>query len=234
MRTAATALSALLLLLISQAPLRAAGRPVSFPSGDGTTLTAMLYESSSRPAPAVVIVHMLGRSKDEWAAFAERLQDAGMTTLAIDLRGHGGSAGNGAVLTAMSADVRAGLAWLAARPGVRPGALAVVGASLGANLAALAAADTPAVRAVALLSPSLDYRGVRLDVTTMKRLADRSIWLAASTEDPYALRTVKELSGAATTVEQRLTRTRAHGTAMLGDSELSLALVDWLRRTLIF
>src|SRR5688500_11909872 len=141
----------------------ASGRPVTFTSSDATPLAAMFYEASNRPAPGVVLVHMLGRSKDEWSSTAERLQDAGISVLAIDLRGHGSSGGNGAMLAPMVDDVQAGLNWLSTRPGIRPGAIALVGASLGANLAALAVARGAAVRAVALISPSLDYRGVRID-----------------------------------------------------------------------
>lgn len=225
----------LALVLLVSAPVLAAGRPVTFPSLDGTPLSAMLYEASPRPAPAVVLVHMLGRSKDEWARLAERLEDAGITALAVDLRGHGRSGGNGSELPAMVADVRAAVAWLAAHPAVRPDAVGVVGASLGANLAALAAADTPAIQSIGLLSPSLDYRGVRLDAQTIQKLGGRRLWLAASAEDPYALRTIRELTDDTAAAEQRLTAARAHGTALLSaDPELARALVDWLRRTLIF
>jgi alpha-beta hydrolase superfamily lysophospholipase len=213
----------------------ASGRPVSFTSTDATPLGAMFYEASNRPSPGVVLVHMLGRSKDEWVATAERLQDAGISVLALDLRGHGSSGGNGAVFPPMVEDVQAGFTWLSTRPGIRPGAVGIVGASLGANLAALAAARVAAVRAVALISPSLDYRGVRLDAAVMKKIGDRPVWLAASTEDPYALRTVKELLGAGGAYEQRLSGSRAHGTGLLSaDQDLAGALVDWVRRTLIF
>lgn len=223
-----------ILMVLVAAPAVAAGRPVTLVAADGTTLTATFYEASPRPAPAVVLVHMLGRSKDEWSVLAERLDDIGIATLAIDLRGHGRSAGNGAELAAMAADVKAGLGWLAEQPAVRPDLLGVVGASLGASLAATAAADTPSVRAVGLISPSLDYRGVRLDAGLMRRLGDRAVWMTASTEDPYALRTVKELSVGAPVAEQRLSGVRGHGTALLwSDPELARALVDWLRRTLI-
>ena len=113
--------------------------------------------------------------------------------------------------------------------------LAVVGSSLGANLAALAAGDHAAVRAIALVSPSLDYRGVRLDAAAMKRLGARPVWLAASTEDPYALRTIKELVASGTAREQALSPVRGHGTTLLNaDPDLARALLDWLRRTLIF
>ncbi len=209
-------------------------RAVVVPGADATTLTGTLYEAATRPAPGIVLVHMLGRSKDEWNGLAERLQAAGATVLAFDLRGHGGSSGDSRSFSAMVGDVRAAAEWLATRQGVRP-TIGLVGASLGANLAAQAAASLPAARAVALLSPSLDYRGVRLDAALMKRLSARPVWLAASTEDYYALRTVKELMLGGGPYEHRLSGARAHGTALLSaDDDLTAALVDWLRRTLIF
>jgi alpha-beta hydrolase superfamily lysophospholipase len=226
---------ALLVADARAATVAAMGRPIGFTAPDGTSLTGLLFEASNRPAPGIVLVHMLGRSKDEWTWIAGRLQEAGATVLAIDLRGHGSSGGSPAVLGPMVTDVTAAIDWLATRPNVRPDALAVVGASLGANLAALAAADRGLVRAVALLSPSLEYRGVRLDTGTMKRLGGRAVWLGASTEDPYALRTVKELMSAGGNREQALSTARAHGTGLLGaDPDLTRTLMDWLRRTLIF
>jgi alpha-beta hydrolase superfamily lysophospholipase len=207
---------------------------VSLAATDGTPITGMLYEASSRPAPAVLLVHMLGRSKDEWAPFADRLQAEGITALAIDLRGHGRSGGNGAELSAMVGDVQGAVEWLATQPQVRPGGLVIVGASLGATLAGLVAADSAVVRGVALVSPSLEYRGLRLDPAVMKKLGDRPMWLAASTADPYALRTVKELALDHPGREQRLSSVRGHGTLLLSaDQDLARALVDWLKRLIL-
>jgi alpha-beta hydrolase superfamily lysophospholipase len=220
-------------ILTSGGAAIASGRPVTFQSRDGTVLSGLFYETA-RPAPGIVLVHMLGRSKEDWSSVAERLQESGATVLAFDLRGHGGSGGSQASLGGMAGDVAAALEWLASRSTVHSRNLAVVGASLGANVAAIAAADNPAARAVALVSPSLDYRGVRLDAALMKRLADRAVWFAASTEDPYALRTIKELIAGGSR-EQHLSGVRAHGTALVAaDPDVAQALVDWLRRTLIF
>ena len=231
---AGVVVAAMLGTLAAESQAEAAGRAVTWTAPDGTSLAGMLYETG-RQAPGVVLVHMLGRSKDEWAAVASRLQEVGVTTLAMDLRGHGGSSGSSGTLTPMTADVRAAAEWLVARGNVRPGSVAIVGASLGATLAVLAAADSPSVRAVALISPSLDYRGLRLDATVMKKLGKRAVWLVASTEDPYALRTLRELADADATREQRLSAVRAHGTALFSaDPDLMPALVDWLRRALIF
>ena len=131
-----------------------------------------------RPAPGVVLVHMLGRSKDEWALHGRASAGSGR---------HGprdrpaGARQFGRIGAASRADGRRRrrrhrLARGSRRTSGRRRS-ALVGASLGANLAALAAADKPAVRAVALISPSLDYRGVRLDAGTMKKLgASRSGW----------------------------------------------------------
>jgi alpha-beta hydrolase superfamily lysophospholipase len=220
--------------LLATAPAFATGRLINLTSADGTPIVAMVYEASARPSPGVVLVHMLGRSKDEWATFADRLQQAGITALALDLRGHGRSGGNGSELAAMAGDVQSAVNWLAGNANVRAGAIAVVGASLGANLAGIVTAASPTVRAAALISPSLEYRSLRLDAATMKKIGDRPLWLAASTEDPYALRTVKELAADNPAREQRLTTVRGHGSILFSaDLDLARALVDWLKATLI-
>ena len=213
----------------------ASGRSVTFPSLDGTALTGEVYEASNRPAPAVVLVHMLTRTKADWNGVADRLQDAGITTLTFDLRGHGGSSGSPQALPEMVQDVRAAVQWLAARQGVRPGSIGLVGASLGASLALLATVDLPAVRAIGLLSPSLDYRGLRTDVNLVKRVGGRAIWLAASAQDPLAVRTLRDFAAENSGPrEQLISDAAAHGTALLErDPEVGRALVDWLRRSLL-
>lgn len=228
-----TVLLACGLAVFCAAPADGAGRPVTFNSFDGTQLAGTFYEPSSRPAPAVLLVHMLGRSKDDWNNLAERLEDAGLMVLAVDLRGHGRSSGSMATLQPMVGDVASAVSWLSSRPTARPGSVAIVGASLGANLAALAAADLPGVHALVLVSPSLDYRGLRLDAATMKKVGDRPMLMLASTQDPYALRTIHELIPGGSGREQRLSTVTGHGTNLLAaDSDLARSLVEWLRRIL--
>jgi pyridoxine 5-phosphate synthase len=230
------ALSMLLLALLLPAPATAAaGRAVTVPGPDGVTLAGELFESPSLRAPGVVLVHMLSRNRSEWGGLPDRLCDAGITVLAIDLRGHGQSSGSPQDLPAMVQDVRAAAQWLMSRPNVRGDALAVVGASLGASLALLAAVDWPQVRAVGLISPSLDYRGLRTDTSTVKRLGARALWLAASAEDPLALRTLREFAAEPSGPrEQHVSSAAAHGTALLHrDGDVERALVDWLCRSLL-
>lgn len=223
------------LTLVAPAPAEASGRAVTLPSTGGVTLAAELCEPSARPAPAVVLVHMLTRNKSEWGSLCDRLQDAGLAALAIDLRGHGNSTGSPAALPDMVQDVRAAVTWLAGRPGVRGGSIALAGASLGATLAVLATVDLPQVRALALLSPSVDYRGLRAEPSLLARLPGRPIWMAASTGDPLALRTLRDYAAEPSGPrEQHLVDRLAHGTALLGaEPDLARTLVDWLRRTLL-
>ena len=114
-------------------------------------------------------------------------------------------------------------------------AMAVVGASLGATLSLLASVDVPQVRAIGLLSPSLDYRGLRTDVGLVKRLGARSLWMASSAEDPLALRTMKDFAAEPSGPrEQHVATVAAHGTMLLDrDADVGRTLVDWLRRTLL-
>ena len=54
-----------------------------------------------------------------------------------------------------------------------PTSIGLAGASIGANLALLDAADDPGVMSVALLSPGIDYRGLRTEAA-MKKYAGQA------------------------------------------------------------
>jgi dienelactone hydrolase len=219
-------------IVLATAPVLGAGRAVSFRSQDGRIINALVFEPSPRPAPAVVLVPMLGRPKEDWDAVGQRLADANILALAIDLPGQS-DPGDSKVLGGWSGDVGAAIAYLSSRPDVRPGSIGIAGASLGASLGALAAAADPAVRSLALVSPSLDYRGVRIDAA-MKQYGGRPALLVASTHDPYAARSTRELARDPPGVrETRLSDIAAHGSVLLArDADLVRALVEWFQRTL--
>ena len=205
----------------------ASARRVTFRAEDGATLAGAYYEPSRRPAPAIILLHMLRRSPPDWDTAASQLSDAGFAVLALDYR-------SGDELGAYALDVRAAKTFLRERPEVVPGRLGIAGASVGANLALLDAADDPAVTSIALLSPGLDYKGLRTEAA-MKKFGARPALLAGSTKDPYAARSIRQLTSIGPGVrEVRLTDAIAHGTVLLSrDSELIPALVDWFKRTLL-
>ena len=205
----------------------APGRRVTFRAEDGATLSGAYYEPSRRPAPGIVLLHMLRRSHADWDAAASQLSDAGFAVLALDFRA-------GEELGAYALDVRAAKAFLRERSEVAPGGLGIAGASIGANLAVLDAAEDPGVMSIALLSPGLDYKGLRIEAA-MKKLGARPALLAGSTKDPYAARTIRHLTTIGPGLrEVRLTDSVAHGTVLLArDPDLVAQLVDWFKRTLL-
>jgi dienelactone hydrolase len=210
-----------------------AGRVVSFPLPDGRMLSGLLMEAQVRPAAAVVLVPMLGRPRDEWQIVAQRLAEADITALAIDLPA-AALPDNQAELIRWSEAITAAVAYLGGQPSeVRPGAIGVAGASLGANLSVVAAADDHRVSSLGLISPSLDYRGVRIEALLPKYGA-RPALLMASVHDPYAARSVRTLAqDASGPREVRWSGVSAHGTLLLSrDPEIVGALVEWFQRTL--
>jgi dienelactone hydrolase len=224
-------------ITVLPAGLAAATQRVTFHSDDGVTLTATWYEPSSRSGPAVILVHMLHRSRHDWDAFASRLASEGIGALAVDLRGHGDSqawgTGDPPDYSSLVQDVRAARRYLASRSDVQPGRVGIAGASLGANLSVLEASGDPSVVSLALLSPSLDYRGLRIEAAARK--VKSPVLLVASDDDPYALRSARDLQKAGGGTRELLVPSHAgHGTTMLGrDGDLSRALVDWFKRTLL-
>jgi len=219
-------------ILLMSRDAEAAGRVVTFRSPSGRTVTGLFTEAEGRPAPAVILVPMLGRPKEDWQAVAERLVSAGVHALAIDLPGLQLPADPRDLLT-WHEDIRAAVAFLAGLSDVRPGAVGMAGASLGANLVAVAAAADPGVRSIALVSPSLEYRGVRIE-GAMHQYGARQALLAASVQDPYAARSVREMEKMGTgSREVRWSSVPAHGTELLSrDPDLVQTLVDWFQQTL--
>ena len=213
-------------------PAFAQSRQVTFRADDGHTVSGVLMEAALRPAPAVVLVGMLGRPKDDWQFTMERLASANITSLAIDLRGQL-LPEDPQVGAAWHLDVTAAVAYLAGRPEIRAWAIGVAGASLGANLAAIAAAADPRVRSIALISPSLDYRGIRIEAP-LRQYGSRPALLVASLRDPYAARSARELALDAPGIrELQWAEAAAHGTALLArEPDRLRGLVEWFQRTL--
>jgi len=212
---------------------------VTFRTSDGVLIAGTVYQPSRRPAPYVILVHMLTRSREDWQALATRLADAGVGVLAIDLRGHGASAAdprpdaNADNLSADLLDVQAARAFLASHAELGVTTVGIGGAQIGANLAVMAAAADPSVRSIVLLSPGLDFRGLRTEAP-MYRYAGRPALMVASHEDSYPTRSIRRLEKVGPgTREVRIVSGAGHGTVMLArQPDLIALIVEWFQRTL--
>lgn len=202
------------------------------------------YVNADQPRAAALLLHMMPATKESWSAFASRLSELGIASLAIDFRGHGASTQGprgpldyrlfkAAEHQAKRLDVEAGLAWLRKRhPGLR---LLAVGASIGANLALRSMADHADVAAVLALSPGLEYRGVRSDEALGNLRRGQRALLVVSHEDSYSFTSLTKLKGLETqaAIETVVLEAAGHGTAILEhESAFAERAAVWLKNVL--
>ena len=194
---------------------------VQLQGADGQRLFGSLYrprDSTGRGAVAatattggVLLLHPLGSSRAVCAASAAAVASEGLWALAIDLRGHGASVSEALPdphafgirlpdnLDAAGWDVRAGLAFLARQPGVGAHRLGIVGAGLGALLAARAVSPdddaVPRPAALVLLSPWGPADAYR---EPLSHLPAESLFLVAGSEEGSPLATLRDLASPVT------------------------------------
>jgi pimeloyl-ACP methyl ester carboxylesterase len=205
--------------------------PLNLNARDGAALAAMYYPPIVRPAPGVLLLHMLGGSKADWDTFAKELQKQGYAALALDLRGHGDSA-KPTDWTKAPDDVLAAYQVLSARPEVDRFRTGIVGASIGSNLALMVGSSNPNVVAVVALSPGLDYEGLNPS-SSMPGFGERLSYLVASRDDAYSFSSIDSLDKLSISASTLKLETAGHGTAMLtNDPTLTPTLIEWLNKNL--
>ncbi len=126
---------------------------VRVPTVRGKSLHGWYLPAAQPGAPALVVMHGWGSNAEAMLPLQAPLQEAGYGILFVDARCHGRSDGDDfASLPRFAEDIDAGLDWLGGQPGVDPGALGVIGHSVGAGAALLVAARRPGLRAVVSLA----------------------------------------------------------------------------------
>jgi len=131
---------------------------ISTPGGPGVAepvrLDATVYVPAATPAPAVIMAHGFGGSKNSVAADAEQLARDGFVVLAYSARGFGASTGQISLdsLDYEIPDARAIVDWLATQPEITldgPGdpRVGVTGASYGGALSLMLAGTDPRIDA---------------------------------------------------------------------------------------
>ncbi|MBF8289990.1 MAG: Alpha/beta fold hydrolase [Chloroflexi bacterium] len=136
---------------------------INVPTSDGLVLPGWWIPArGGAPGPAVVLVHGWESGRHRTLANAAFLHAVGWHVLTLDVRGHGANAPEDLPVSAgeFGVDALAGVRAALARPEVTR--VAILGHSLGAVGAILAAAAEPAVAAVVLTSTPADpYRLTR-------------------------------------------------------------------------
>ena len=126
------------------------------PSGELTLPGWFIPAGDGAPGPGVALVHGWESARDRLLPMAVFLHAAGFHCLVVDVRGHGANAAESLPITAgeFGSDALAAFRALDARPEVTVGA--IVGHSMGAIGAILAAAEEPRVAAVVSTSAPAD------------------------------------------------------------------------------
>jgi pimeloyl-ACP methyl ester carboxylesterase len=172
---------------------------ITLTTKDSVDLSAFFWDAGTDKT--VLCLHMMPETKEGWMALAERLASAGSNVLALDFRGHGDS-GGGDYKTFSDEDHQkyfldalAAIKFLQSKFGVVPD-VALVGASIGANVALKLAFEYEWIEKAVLLSPGLNYHGV--DIGTDIRLQSPEFYAAeilfvASKDDGENLLEVSKL-----------------------------------------
>lgn len=131
-------------------------REVYLPTANNKTLFGWFIPLDSlptQPVPALVVMHGWGGNAEMMLPLAAPLHLAGYVLLLVDARCHGRSEGDSfASLPRFAEDIEAALAWLVAQPEVDARSVGVIGHSVGAGAALLAASRLSSIQAVVSLA----------------------------------------------------------------------------------
>lgn len=166
------------------------GKAVSLTTSDGWNV-AGVYNAADPGKKTVLLLHDIGKNKEEFSSFSRALSKAGYGFLAVDLRGHGQSKNLGEAYSfakegvdndynKMARDVDAAMNYLQ-KQGIKPEDTVVLGAGLGANVAAKSMSFWPDTFALALISPSANNKDV-LSIPSM-RLYKGSVLVGVAADD---------------------------------------------------
>jgi alpha-beta hydrolase superfamily lysophospholipase len=214
---------------------------ITFTTTDAVTIRATLSMPQDRDgkAAAIILIHQGGSNRQEWSALTPELLQQGYIVLAYDVRGHGDSDPVDSIRKLFNdpqlapLDLHAAINFLRELPEVNSNRLAVIGASIGANLAAMASSQMNIKTAVAISAKtsavynlagqtSLSLRSVFFISSAGDQGGRRAAWaeeLFNQTSKPHRLEIVKYSS--------------RHGVGIFADQpEVRPMILAWLQDTL--
>lgn len=158
--------------------------------------------------PLVVLLHQTGESSEVWGGYIDDLIQSGFAAFTLDLRGFGLS-----TFDLKTQRVRPKNTYFVGERLKLPDdvaflvdkaikthhdkfdttRIAVIGAGLGANTGILYAFKEPRVKYIAMISPGLDFDGLRT-VPVLREYGDRPVFLAYGDKDVYSKGSVDLIS----------------------------------------
>ncbi len=215
---------------------------VSYQADDGVIIIAeYLVPAGATKPPVVLLLHQFGGNRGQWASLVPKLVAAGYAVLGADLRSFGQSTRalrDGREeryqlidLDDLEKDVAAAIAWLKTRPEIDDGRIAVIGASVGANMAYVAAGEFPEVKTAIAMSPSANPRGGVLLGRNVPGFSPRSVLFMSDRGESVDSRALSRNVAAPSEVKVYDDRP-AHGVALLSNPQAVGDILSWLSRAL--
>ncbi|MDD5340481.1 MAG: alpha/beta hydrolase [Candidatus ainarchaeum sp.] len=228
-------------------PAQPAGIPsehVTFSSFSWVIHGTYYDSTAAEPTRGIILLPMLDTGRDSYPpSLITRMHDeiSNAPVLAMDLRGNGNTTNFGTWqgfqledYKAMSSDVVSAMTYMKLRhPTIKE--FYLVGASMGSTAAITAAARSPSVIKVAMLSPGMSYHGVDIGSATETYL--HPLFIAASREDRESADAASQVFALSPTSDKTLKIYEgiAHGTDMFeatkyDDESLEGLLMAFLKK----
>lgn len=217
-------------------------RKVNFITKDGVTIVANYFTNKSAKY-AGILIHQRPLTKESFNDFAKFLQKEGYALLAIDLRGHGESIQS--VFGKLDYnqftpeeeqksiyDLESASLFLE-NEGFPKSKQFLIGASIGANLSFQFLSENPEIKAIVLLSPGLNYRGIVLEKFKKEGLGNK-IFVVSALDDPQAIEGSRALKSWYPDAVYLEYQSGGHGTNLFkSHPELNDKILFFLRERLI-
>ena len=215
---------------------------------DGVKIAANLYPAES-PRGWIVFSHMMPAAKESWNDLAEWFCGAGYENVAIDLRGHGESMSGGltrrlnyqkfsdAEHQKSILDLEAAVDFLIKERKAAADKISFIGASIGANLSLQYISEHQEFKTTVLLSPGLNYRGIKTELLARNLKAGQKVFFISSRDDRNTENNAEEnqklydLIPAGAEKKIQIYETGGHGTGILKTQpELANLIKDFISR----
>lgn len=211
---------------------------------DSTKISANLYRVDN-PVGWFILVHMMPVTKESWKDFSEYLSNLNYGSMAIDLRGHGeSSSGPNGYLEFEDEehqksilDLDSAIKYIINEERTTPDRVVIVGASIGANLALKYISENKEFKKVVLLSPGINYRGIKAE--QLAKLLDDSqkVLLVGAKDDEKSggnivgqIQKIESVIPVGVKREVKIYDEGGHGTDILnGHSELKELIANFIK-----
>jgi len=163
---------------------------ISFTTTDKIKIAGNLY-GVQNAIGFLILAPMMPSTKESYDDLAQRFQNLGYESLAIDLRGHGESdAGPDGYLKFSDnehqksiLDLQAAADYLVKERQATSGKIIFIGASISANLALQYISEHQEFKTAILLSAGLNYRGIKTEPSIKNLKAGQKVFFVSSRDD---------------------------------------------------